>query len=148
MTGLPYLDSGAFVKLYVAESGSDAVQQEVEKYPRLPLNPFQELEVKTAIRAAGAREILTARSVEQALAFLEEDLSVGRLMRFEISWERVWPTALRLSAEHTAATLCRTLDLLHVAIAREVEAAILVTGDKRQASLCQRIGFPVAVISG
>jgi predicted nucleic acid-binding protein len=49
----------------------------------------------------------------------------------------------QLSADHTAATLCRTLDTLHVALALELGATEFCTFDHRQAALASLAGLTV-----
>lgn len=53
------LDTGALVKLYVAEPGSDAVQNAVGDSNQLGLNPLQCLEARNALFAAVGRGILS-----------------------------------------------------------------------------------------
>ncbi len=51
-----------------------------------------------------------------------------------------------LAVNHTGEILCRTLDILHVALAELAGAGVVVTGDRRQAALCERIGLEVIFI--
>ncbi len=138
-----YLDSGALVKLYVFEPGSEAVQAAVVDVPQLSLNPLQETEVRTAIHAAAGRGLLDPAAGGRALAFFDQDIVDGRWVRSECNWDHIWELTRSLSDLHASATLCRTLDLLHIAIAQADHAVGLITGDKRQAEVCRRIAFPL-----
>ena len=142
----PYLDSGALVKLYVLERGSEQVRDAVRKVPRFSLNIFQETEVRTAILAAAGRRVLTTNAANNALANLDEDLRTGRLAARTADWEKAWLRSIELSSRFTRAILCRTLDILHVALAEQAKAATMITGDQRQAELCRRIGIEVTFI--
>lgn len=54
---------------------------------------------------------------------------------------RALPITDLLALEHAGATGCRTLDTLHVASARVLGFARLVTTDRRQAALAERAGL-------
>lgn len=138
-----YLDSGALIKLYVVEPGSEAVQAALRDEASLSLNSLQETEVRTAIQAAAGRGLLAGAAADQALAFLDEDIRVGRWTWQEPDWEQVWTVTRQLSLRHARETLCRTLDLLHLALAREGNAEVFITGDRRQAEVSRRIGLPL-----
>lgn len=141
-----YLDSGVLVKLYVAESGSREVQKAIESVTRLYLNQLQEAELRNALWAAGGRGQLEARAVDRVIGFIDEDFRKGRLISREVLWDRAWKRAIDFAANYTRDVLCRTLDILHVAIAVEQKAEIMITGDRRQAELCKRVGLPMTWI--
>lgn len=56
-------------------------------------------------------------------------------------WPLIGSRGNQLATRHTPKILCRTLDILHVAIAEISRCACLVTGDERQFRLCQAIGL-------
>ena len=142
----PYLDSGAFVKLYIVERGSEQVQAAVREVPRLSLNFLQETEIRTAILAAAGRNVIKKDAAENALANLDEDLRTDRVAARSSDWNRTWLRSIEMSSRFTRAILCRTLDILHVALAEQEKAQIMITGDQRQAELCRRIGIEVVFI--
>ena len=78
---------------------------------------------------------------------MERDLALGRLRRSVPDWSRVFTTAVRLSADHTAATLARSLDILHVAIAIADQAELFVTGDRRQLAVARRSGLSTTLVA-
>jgi len=57
--------------------------------------------------------------------------------------EKVFRVAGELSGRHTAAIGCRTLDILHVAVAKVIGAKIFVTLDARQAAVAAKAGIKV-----
>ena len=105
-----------------------------------------ETELRNAIEAAAGREVVRPGSADGAVSHFEHDIRVGRLIPREHDWEHVWRRAMELSKEYTREILCRTLDIVHVALAEKEEAGTMVTGDRRQAELCQRIGLEVTFI--
>ena len=141
-----YLDSGSLVKLYVMEPGSPRVEKVARSAERLILVPLQLLEVRTAIRAAAGRGLLSEEAMQQTLANLDADVASGCFDVRDPLWETIWERAEALSASHVAKLLTRTLDVLHVAIALELEAAPFVTGDKRQQALAREVGLQVVEV--
>ncbi len=141
-----YLDTGALVKLYLVEPGTEFVQNKAEMAECLPLNPLQELELRNALLAAHGRGWIDKDALSGTLENLEEDIREGYLARESPDWSLLWKRAGVLAKRHTPELLCRTLDILHVAAAEVSEADEVVTGDQRQLKLCQAIGFPVVEI--
>lgn len=141
-----YLDSGALVKLYIVESGSSLVQDNVARADILPLNPLQSSEVQNAILAAHGRGFISAEAMEKTLDNFSADIRAGYFMETVPDWEAVWHRAMILARRHTRTILCRTLDILHVAIADLSDVDEMLTGDRRQHQLGQAIGLPTSLI--
>jgi len=136
-----YFDSSALVKLYIVEPGSQKVQTLSHQADELILCPLQETEVRNALLAAGGRGILERTAMRKTLKNLESDLAQGFYGRYQPDWPRVWQRSNELATRHTPKILCRTLDILHVAIAENSGCTRLITGDERQFRLCQAIGL-------
>ena len=141
-----YLDTGALVKLYIIEPRSEWVQKQVSRQGLIPLNPLQLSELTNAILAAEGRGIISIGAMQKTLRNLDQDIHAGRFARETPDWTGVWEQADQLARAHTQKLLCRTLDILHVAIARLTAADLFITGDKRQAALCRKIGLAVREI--
>lgn len=138
-----YLDTGALVKLYVYEPGSDWVQAKVADAGVLPMNSLQLTELKNAILAAGGRGAIELTAMHRTLRNLEEDLEAGRFLRVNPDWAAVWQRADVLAFSYTQKILCRTLDILHVALAELLAVDKIITGDQRQADLCEQLSLSV-----
>lgn len=141
-----YLDTGALVKLYLIEPGTEFIQGKAEKADCLPLNPLQELELRNALLAAHGRGWVDQCVLRETLENLEQDIKEGYFSKEFPDWPSLWKRASVLANRHTTDLLCRTLDILHVAAAEVSEADEMVTGDQRQRKLCEAIGFPVSEI--
>ncbi len=139
-----YFDTGALVKLYIVESGSEFVQRKALAASSIPLNELQETELRNAIHAAVGRKTIPAAAGALALGHLETDIRNGILASNPLDWGAAWSRAAHLARLHTAKILCRTLDILHVAAAESCGADLVVTGDERQFRLCKAVGLPVA----
>ena len=136
-----YVDSGVLIKLYVREPNSAAAAELVTAFPSVKLYPFQELEVRNTLRAHAGRTIITVAQRAVAEHELQRDLILGRLRRAVPDWRQVFEVAARLAMDHTAATLARSLDILHVAIAIAEQADPFITADRRQRDVAEREGL-------
>lgn len=61
-------------------------------------------------------------------------------------WSRIYLDAAELSARLTAKLGCRSLDILHCAVARFFGASQFVTADKRHRDLAKRAGLHAVVL--
>lgn len=136
-----YFDTGTLVKLYVVEQGSELVQQRAAKAGEIPLNPLQTTELKNAILAAVGRKIISQEAAEKTLENFENDIDEGYYVPESPDWIPVWQRASNFARQYTPNILCRTLDILHVALAEYAGIDEFVTGDKRQAALAEQIGL-------
>ncbi|MGC6455793.1 MAG: type II toxin-antitoxin system VapC family toxin [Coraliomargaritaceae bacterium] len=146
MTGRLYLDIGALIKLYIAENGSEWVQRHCQQGQALLLCPLQLVELRNAILAAAGRNIISKEAMQMTLRHLDQDLADDIFKSFQPNWLHVWQRADSLARQYTPKLLCRTLDILHVAIAESERADLLITGDKRQYALCKKTGIKVKQI--
>ncbi len=103
------------------------------------------IEVRAALRQKRGRGDLSANALQQILASFTQDLTLGFYDVVSPSWDEVFTQVETISASHTATTLCRTLDALHVALAIELGASEFCTFDKRQALLAEAMGLVVVM---
>ncbi len=78
-----------------------------------------------------------------AMANLTQDIRAGRLVKTTVNWRLAFRIASHLSERHSAWVGTRSLDVLHVAVARSLRAAEFVSFDLRQRSLAAAIGLVV-----
>lgn len=139
-----YFDSSVLLKLYVPEPNSESARTHVQRVGQPPvLTRLHLLEVKTAARQKLGRGELSASELQNVLADFDSDISLGLFREIVLDWAAVFTRAESLSRQHAAATLCRTLDTLHVAIAQELGATEFCTFDKRQAAMARLVGLIV-----
>jgi predicted nucleic acid-binding protein len=142
-----YLDTSAFIKLYLREDGSAEVHGLVAAQQEpLPVWHFMELEFLNALKFKVFLHEMSADSVERLVSLYLERKGNGQYFAPYLD-----PTALHeLSLQMTARTVsigCRALDILHVAAARLCDATVFVTADKRQAALAELEGRVVTLVS-
>lgn len=138
-----YLDTGALVKLYIVEEGSEWVQQQAGSSELLPLNPLQGTEFRNAVLASCGRGIISETAMRQTFTHFDQDIREGFFTMEMPDWAVLWQRTTELALQHTPSLLCRTLDILHVALAESCGSDAILTGDKRQAALCEKVGLSV-----
>lgn len=141
-----YLDTSAWIKLYVLEAGSQDVQDTVQRAEGLCMNALQETEFRNGIWAGMGRGLLNQRQAEAAIRLLETDFKSGLLAKESLDWAMIWEQSMRLSARYTPQLLTRTLDILHVAIAESLSYHCFVTGDSRQKQMCEALSISVIFV--
>lgn len=139
-----YYDTGALVPLYAEEVFSAAVHAFVEdRGEPVPLSLFQRLEFENAVYQKVFRSEVKAERLAQVLADLQKDLDIGRLVLRPVNWIEALEEARVIGARVTGTTGCRTLDLIHVAIAVQWDCPLFVTADARQLRAARRAGLQV-----
>jgi predicted nucleic acid-binding protein len=151
-----YADTSFLVKLVTDESGSEAAMSEFRRFdfPPLFFLPLHALEVANAIRqrafhlrhSAGSRQrAAIARERDAALARIERWLERGWLVEAATDGDDAFLRARTLSEKHTERLGCRAFDLLHVALALELECEAFLTADRVQGVLARAEGLNTVI---
>ena len=139
-----YFDSGVLLKLYLPEFRTPEASQHFRQAPVLvPFTPLHGVEVRSALRQKVGRGEISAAECARLLQAVDSDLASGVYSTPTIGWPDVYLEAETLSAAHTVSTLCRSLDILHVALAVVLGASELCTFDVRQARMAKAAGISV-----
>jgi len=151
-----YADSSFLVKLLSNEAGSGEAMAEFRRldFPRLYFLPLHALEVTNAIRqrafhlrrsATRSERGAIARERDAALARAGHWIARGWLIEAVADCDPALVRARSLSDRHTERLGCRGFDLLHVALALELECAAFLTTDRAQSQLARAEGLSVTV---
>lgn len=135
-----YLDTGCLVKLYYPEPDSAVVVSRVAGTPVF-YTPLHELELTNALNQKRFHLNATEAQVNAALGLIQADLATGVLVAPSSVWQTHFQSAVQVSMSHTPTIGCRSLDILHCAIAADLQAAEFVTTDGRQSRLAQAMGL-------
>ncbi len=139
-----YFDTAIILKLYVQEATSPNAVRLVSECARpYLLTPWQEIETRTALRLKGFRGEITAAEMQASWEAFDDDIRLGRWKTPEYREADLWRFARRLSDSHAGTIGCRTLDLLHVAMALSVGVDTFVTFDQRQRAVAELEGLKV-----
>jgi predicted nucleic acid-binding protein len=149
-----YADTSFLVKLLTQEPGTAGAVDLYRQVGRPPVFflPLHALEVANAIRQRAFHQRHSVASSARAAIKRERDTSLALLHKFisrrafiEISQDMddAIELARSLSAKHTERLGCRGFDLLHVALALELDCETLLTSDRIQAALARAEGLRV-----
>ena len=141
-----YVDPSALLKLYIHEPASAAMSGwRTRTRGALPLTEHGRLEIINGICLAAFRKTVTVAAMRDALASFDEDLGEGRYEHADVLWRATLRRAAELSQAHTSIIGCRSLDVLHVATAIQLELRRFVTFDRRQQDLARAAGLTVVI---
>jgi len=127
-TGAVYLDSSAIVKLVVREPETEALLAFLNPWQLRVTSALARLEVVRAVRRHGRSATTRAAALLDGLSLLALD------------------DALLDSAAAIDANELRSLDAIHIASARQLEAQLdaLVSYDERMLAAARSLGVPVS----
>ena len=126
-------DSSLIVALYLAEVDSaraDTACADVP--PPIQLTDWHREEIAHAFQRAVKNGRITAAQAELLWQDFTDDVTAGRFEIASIDHAAVLSRTLALTQKHTATTGTRSLDLIHIATALEIEAADFLSFDHRQ----------------
>lgn len=109
----------------------------------ISLSRFNLFEYENALRLAEFRRLITPVERQDYRALFEAALFAGRLIHEETNLADVLAEAGRLSEAHTSSGGHRGFDILHVAAAKQLGAAVFLTFDKNQRKLAKAVGLKV-----
>ena len=151
-----YADTSFLVKLLTQEPGTVEAVADYRRLGRPPVFflPLHSLEMANAIRQRAFHQRHAMPSSDRLAIRRERDAALGLIQRYvsqrafiEIShdMDAAIESALRLSEKHTERLGCRGFDLLHVALALELECDTFLTSDRIQGALARAEGLDVTI---
>jgi predicted nucleic acid-binding protein len=139
-----YADTSLLISYYVNDSNSARAQSLIHATTGpLPFTALHRLEMRNALALGVFRHVLTPPQISAAWSDVERDLRAGRLIPQPINWMPVFRSAAQWAALHCATVGCRSLDALHVAMAKKLDAVEFFTFDARQKALAHVLGLTV-----
>lgn len=136
-----YLDTSAFLKLYIREQGSELVDRIVRSQDHpLPVWDVLTAELVNALRLKVFRGDLAPAESDRLIACYDDRLRRGQYYVPEIARDRLLSKVRELSRQ-TPRLGCRTMDIYHVACASQIGATLFVTFDERQRRLADHAGL-------
>jgi len=139
-----YADTSLLVSYYINDSNSVSAQAVIHATSDpLPCTGLHRLEMRNALALGIFRHILTGAQVGAAWSDIERDLRSGRLVPQPVNWSPVYRAAAKWAAVHCSTIGCRSLDVLHVTLAKKLNVTEFYTFDARQKSLALALGMTV-----
>jgi predicted nucleic acid-binding protein len=142
-----YGDTSFLFSYYASDVHSSRADswRQAHSFPLL-FSIFNRLELRNAVESAVYQSRLSPREAAEIWLTVENDLKAGLLAFVQPSLADLFQEAEVLAAAHTSSMGTRSLDILHVALARLLRVDEFVTFDQRQAALMNRLGLKVAMI--
>jgi hypothetical protein len=128
------LDSSAFAKRFVDESGSDAVEAVCTAASELGLCVLRIPEVTSALNRRLRERLLTPSQYRKAKQRLLEDVR-------DVDVIQLTPSVIGLAIQILEASPVRAMDALHISCAIEWGADVFVSADARQIAAARRAGL-------
>jgi predicted nucleic acid-binding protein len=134
------MSHGCLLKLYYPEPESARVAALI-KDCAIVFVPLHELEVTNALAQKRFRKEASSAQVTAVKRLLESDVRAGHVYRPSMSWEDAFAEAKTFADIYTKKIGCRSLDIVHCAIARQLGVKTFVTSDIRQRKLAGANGL-------
>ena len=137
-----YYDTGALIPIYVDEVFSEAVNAySTSRAIPIPFSLFHRLEFENALRLKMFRKEIDEERLNRVLSDIGDDLNSSHLVLRPVNWIDAFEKARAIGARVTVKTGCRTLDLIHVAIAVQWGCQIFLTADAKQLAAAKMAGL-------
>jgi predicted nucleic acid-binding protein len=136
-----YFDTSALAKWYLNESYSEDVERYLTEHGPVAISDLTVVEMRSLLARRRRGKQVDSKLEIRVFATFEDDIRRGFLIRHPI------PPTTDAGAVNLISTLAdiplRTLDAMHLVIAREIDASILATADRIMAAGAQEMGFSV-----
>jgi uncharacterized protein len=138
---LIYFDTSALAKWYLNEARSDDVEKYIQEHGPVDISDLTLVEMRGLLARRRRERNITPKMEIKVFATFEEDIRQKFLILHTLPND--WATgAVNLLSVLPEVPL-RTLDVLHLVIAKEIQSDILATADAVMAAGARGIGIPV-----
>ena len=142
-----YVDPSALVRLYLRQERSrEMAQWRSRTRGPLPVTHHGRVEMVNAISLALFRGDIDAEDADLAWNELDSDFHVGNLVQVDVLWRAALKRAAELSRTFSSRLGTRSLDVLHVSCALELELKRFFSFDERQRALANAAGLKVLTL--
>lgn len=142
MNEVIYFDTSALAKWYINEPRSDDVEEYIQKHGPVAISDLTVLEMRCLLARRRREKNIDSKMEIRIFATFQEDIRQNFLICHPL------PNGLAAGALNLLPVLSdvplRTLDVLHLAIAKEIQADVFATADRIMVAGARILGFPVA----
>jgi len=128
MNAVVYFDTSALAKWYINESRSDDVEGYIQEHGPVAISDITVVEMRCLLARRRRDGSLSGDTEVRALATFQEDMRQKHLVCHPLP-DKWAEGALNLISILTDIPL-RTLDAMHLLIAREIQADVIATADR------------------
>ena len=141
MSEIIYFDTSALAKWYLNEARSEDVEKYIQDHGPVAMSDLTVVEMRCLLARRRREGSIDARTEMEVFATFQEDIRQRSLICYP------FPEGLSAGAVNLISVLSdvplRTLDALHLMVAKEIQAAILATADRIMAAGAQAMGISV-----
>ena len=141
MSEIIYFDTSALAKWYLNEARSDDVERYIQEHGPVAMSELTVVEMRCLLARRRREKNIDSKMEAQVFATFQEDIRQSFLICHPL------PKDLTAGSVNLVSLLAdvplRTLDALHLMIAKEIQADILATADKIMATGGKLMGFGV-----
>jgi len=134
-----YFDTSALAKWYLNEAGSGDVEKYIQEYGPVDISDITLVEMRSLLAKRRREGNIDPKTEIRVFATFEEDIRQKFLICHPL------PNGLATGAVNLLSVLSdlplRTLDALHLMIAKEIQAEILATADRIMVAGAKALGF-------
>jgi len=141
MRQIIYFDTSALAKWYLKEARSDDVEKYIQGHGPVDISDLTVVEMRTLLARRRRERNIDPKTEIKIYATFEEDIRQKFLICHPL------PAGLAAGAVNLLSVLSdlqlRTLDALHLTIAKEIQAEVVATADRMMAIGAEAMGFSV-----
>jgi predicted nucleic acid-binding protein len=124
---LIYLDTSVLAKWYLPETGSDAFSAWMQEQTETCISSLTMTEFRCLLARKQRSQLLNPLQVQEVFAQFQEDIRAGQLLRYDVADDHFINAQLLI--ERLPSVALRTMDALHLSIARGIGVKLLATAD-------------------
>jgi predicted nucleic acid-binding protein len=136
-------DTSALAKWYINEAGSDNVEKYLQGHGPVGISDLTVVEMRCLLARRRREKNITLKMEMEIFSVFQEDIRHGFLICHPL------PEGLAVGAINLIALLAdipvKTLDALHLMIAKEISAEVLVTSDRIMADGAKALRLKVVL---
>ncbi len=138
---MAYIDTSALAKWYLNEARSEEFAAWIQAESETHISTLTVVEMRCLLARRRRNQELSRELEQKVFATLQDDIAQGFLIQHSVDDEEVSGALnlLMILPDHPL----RTLDALHLSIARRLGTERLVTADRIMIGAAQAIGFKV-----
>jgi len=142
MREIIYFDTSALAKWYLNEARSNDVEKYIQEHGPVDISELTVVEMRSLLARRRRERHIDPKAEIRVFATFEEDIRQKFLILHPLP-EGLVPGAVNLLSVHSEVPL-KTLDALHLVMAKEIQAEILATADRIMIAGAKAMGFTVA----
>lgn len=142
MREIIYFDTSALAKWYLNEARSNDVEKYIQEHGPVDISELTVVEMRSLLARRRRERHIDPKAEIRVFATFEEDIRQKFLILHPLP-EGLVTGAVNLLSVHSEVPL-KTLDALHLVMAKEIQAEILATADRIMIAGAKAMGFSVA----